>query len=522
MQNDITTPVNRVLLFDDDELHSIDDSPEPVENIRTPRQTPNRSRRQIQQIMRGKNKIERVKITGDTILEIKHLLNFLPFDRKTSPYVIRKDSIFYTLKHHNVKMPKSASLERMLTELTNVLDYDKYYKQTITGIVLFQRTFRKYLSNAYLRIQGPGIPVSRCVNTECPFTLEELSDIPAKKIITWKDDKIYGCNAELLIESIRKGWLSRRLESAIMTMDADYPIDGTQNPFTRKPLNADLIRRCMKYAEFNNIPGIFVTNVRDTYDYRRRTVRPNRIIATPTTPTTPTTPRRISRGDRRFIQRPEVRDTVVNNPTELISLFEELQSRESSVSECLRRLDFYTPLNAMSLPMEQSIGLLRMMPTINLSQDVSTELTPEVFIRYRREVQDSILPLMRTTSEMMTYSAMVELYRDVNLTQEALGNSYSLRRGIYASHVHELLTIYDHLISNMTGTIGPFHRNYLFQMIIHIYNFWKGFIDICDCILSSPDDVISQDDKRSVAISIISILYSGRFLSDEFEWAASD
>ena len=514
-ENDITIPLNHITLFDDDELNSLDDSSEPVQNIRTHR--PVRSRRQIRQIMSGKNKIERIKITGDTILEIKHLLNFLPFDRKTSPYVIRKDSIFYTLKHHNVKIPKSASLERMLTELTNVLDYDNYYKQTITGIVYFQRQFRKYLNNAYLRIQGPGIPVTRCVNTECPFTLEELCDIPSKKIITWKDDKIYGCNAELLIESIRNGYLSRRLEHTIATMDADYPIDGTQNPFTRQPLKADLLRRCMKYSEINNIPGIFVTNVRDTYNYHRRTVRPNRIVATPPTP------RRISRGDRRLISRPEVRGTVVNNPTELVRLFEELQSRESTISECLRRLDFYTPLNALSLPTEQSIHLLRMM-TVDSSQDnnVSNELTPEVFIRYRREVQDSILPLMRTTSEMLTYSSMIDLYRDVNLTQEALGNSYSLRRGVFASHIHELLTIYDHLISNLTDTIGPFHHNYLFQIIIHIYNFWKCFIDVCDCILSSSDDVISQDDKRSVAISIISILYSGRFLSDEFEWAASD
>jgi hypothetical protein len=444
--------------------------------------------------------------------------------------------------------------------------------------------FRVFMKKISRRIQGPGIPVSRCVNSECPFTLENLSDIDVDKIMTWRDGKIYGCDGEMLIKAIRDS-ISYRYHSSIEKMRPDDDVPGTENPFTRQPLKAELIHRCVKFCDYHKLDKIFrtptnippvprrviTTNVWDTplrymrapymnvYTFgadleddddedfietparnRRNIIRRSRPLTAPPARTAEnqrstdedvTPPLRDAEGET---------DSTLSAPTPLppslssllspplsvetqiramTTSLEQMSDLEEVISENLRSLDFYTPIRIMSMPLEMTRSLV-----ISIRDENVTMEHLRNFINY---IRVHVIPMMRETSNILGIHTLYNHFRRVTRENQNVDTTvYShLRRGLYIQHISSHLQraiLLDYSAEDVT----LLHIQNMLPLLKSLIEFWNKFITVFGVYfiygarLEGDREVLPIEERRSLAISLISILYHGRFLGQEFEWAS--
>jgi len=102
------------------------------------------------------------------------------------------------------KIPKTGKKDELNERIKEYLNFNDFKANVNSKIVSFQRIYKKYINNKILSLIGPGYPYSRCINEDCPFTLDELNDIGYGKVITWKEsDKIYGASVDSINEAIK-------------------------------------------------------------------------------------------------------------------------------------------------------------------------------------------------------------------------------------------------------------------------------------------------------------------------------
>lgn len=71
------------------------------------------------------------------------------------------------------------------------MDYPVFEKKILFQLESFQKILKLRVNDRIRKMVGPGVPHSKCVNEECPFTFDDVVDIPYGKLLTWKeDDKI--------------------------------------------------------------------------------------------------------------------------------------------------------------------------------------------------------------------------------------------------------------------------------------------------------------------------------------------
>lgn len=540
------------------------------------------SRKMAEKIKMGYVRPKRQVLPDTTELTIKHLLNFIPFDRKLSPYIIRKGAFLNTLHRLGYKVSKSGSLQTLLDKLLEVLDYQTHFNTLVRRLTTFQRVFRVFLKSIARRIQGPGIPVSRCVNSECPFTLENLADIPVERVMTWRDGKIYGCDGEMLAKAIRDS-ISYRYHSTIERMQPNEEVAGTENPFTRQPLKAELIHRCVKFCDFHKLEKLFrttnlqqqarrVTSAFASEDVftppRDLTLRTNVYlratlpsITRPSTELTdlldaeddeyfdtPARNRRII-GRRRFI-RPRIvsggspmsdEDIPSTHPdTENVSNIDEnpisseeiverqtaritttlgqMSSTEEAISENLRSLDFYTPINIMSVPLERTRNLVR-----HIREKTTSMEHLRVFIQY---IRVHMVPLMREAATIFSIPSLHGHFIRASRGEGVDTTIFSqIRRGLYINRIHthlERAILLDYTSEEVT----LLHIQNILPVISALVEFWSKFVAVFGAYfvfgarLDATGEILPVEERRSLAISLISILFHGRFLGQEFEWAS--
>ena len=578
---------------------SVDDTPRPQVRASPPRRI---SRKMAEKIKMGYVRPKRQVLPDTTEITAKHLLNFIPFDRKESPYIIRKGAFLNTLHRLGYKLPKSGSLQSLIDKLLEVLDYQTHYNRLIRRITSFQKMFRVFMKKISRRIQGPGIPVSRCVNSECPFTLENLSDIDVDKIMTWRDGKIYGCDGEMLIKAIRDS-ISYRYHSSIEKMRPDDDVPGTENPFTRQPLKAELIHRCVKFCDYHKLDKIFrtptnippvprrviTTNVWDTplrymrqpygnvYTFgedfgddddedfietparnRRNIIRRSRPLTAPlrTTENRRSTDEDVTPplrdGERETDSTPPPPPTLPSHHTPssspptssyppssphppsslpppppsvetqvraMTTSLEQMTDLEEVISENLRSLDFYTPIRIMSMPLEMTRNLV-----ISIRDETVTMEHLRDFINY---IRVHIIPMIRETSNILGIHTLYNHFRRVTRENQNIDSTvYShLRRGLYIQHILSHLQraiLLDYSVEDVT----LLHIQNMLPLLKSLIEFWNKFITVFGVYfiygarLEGDREVLPIEERRSLAISLISILYHGRFLGQEFEWAS--
>lgn len=534
-----------------------------------------RTSRASMRTLMGKTKLQKELLKGDRKITPAHIVRYLIFgDRKKAMCTIRKEVLRHTLEGANVRVSKSAKLQVLLEEVSRLFGYESLKQRTLASIVAVQKRFRKYVSDKSTRIMGPGFPVTRCVNHDCPFTLEPLSEIPNESIMTWRDPyrgipaKYYGCDVDMLIQSIRRELtpiVRRRIQEN--TRDPGEYIPGTKNPFTRGHLTIDLLQRCNQYTKLKGQRPLFtdepcrVNSV--STPRRRREFRPSelefivgrarrnrrrvhgglsargrqldyddeddfanarnvdRVIdndddddASTVENITAASPVPLTPvAPQRIRSLRNIRDIVLIERTALVEDILSLRTLAMETSETLRDLGFYTSETLLWEPLRICEALL---------QRTSASVILTRVVEARRFYRDRIMPMVRAISMGFSLQTVRDITRHIrtNLGREPYQQlnrilSAIRRGGMGTAAYHTLQAI---TIANPSNSPEICER---LQKTIAETIRWIMFqiITVCRYILVDGESIIPEEDRRSFVIIVIGAFVEGGFLGEEFEWA---
>ena len=424
-------------------------------------------------------------------VNVNHLIRSLPFRTKSRLCTIRKQALFDTLSDIQVNVRKTYSLGKLLEIAKETFGYDTKLKEVNKKLSIIQNIYKKYYNNIELRLQGPGVPVSRCVNEDCPYTMESLTDI--SNIFTWKDDKIYGCDFQSLYGLFskhidRSGVLYESKEDEYRSFIEEYVklsrslsirrfsrsrLGPIINPFTRSPFPGEAFHRILDIGKRRGLLS------KEPQNHRIRQ-------------------RSINRMRSREHEYPRL-DEPERNEMNVIEV-------SNTVSEHLRTLEFYTPDTILT-------DIIR--PVISYSQSSSPVplLDHAHSIRILEYITQSCIPVLENLVNHFTNS----LIRG-NISRRTPHYEFyrSFARGHCIRELHnQIRSIQDIIqLSNTSPRRVILRMRRFVRLFIHT---WRGAFNILGSLLSSDD--MNIEDKKSIAIFIIISLAQAGILREGFEWA---
>jgi hypothetical protein len=217
-----------------------------------------------EKIYYGKQPIKTKTIPKTSVLTLEDLLMCIPFSH-SKPFVkFTIDNLRLTLESYHIK--SSGSKTKLLNALLSAMDYPKHERRFLRGIIGIQRLFRLFLHDEFRRLIGPGLPVSTCLNDECPYTMEPLKEIPLNRLITWKEDaKKYGCEIYALLTDLKSKLGSPSMMRTLLRTSSGCEYTdltpqeirsrqrtlerwGFKNPFTRQSFSLEFLFRVYNYS----------------------------------------------------------------------------------------------------------------------------------------------------------------------------------------------------------------------------------------------------------------------------------
>lgn len=436
-------------------------------------------------------------ITEEQKVNVNHLIRSLPFDTKTRLCTIRKQALFNTLSSTQAHVRKTYSLNKLLEIAKETFGYNDKLELINKRLSTFQNIYKRYYNNLELRLQGPGIPVSRCVNEDCPYTMETLTDIPKTNIFTWKDDKIYGCDFQSLYTLFskhmdRQGILYECKENEYRTFIEEYVklshslntrrlsrsrLGPIINPFTRAPFPGEAFGRILDIGKRKGLLS--------------KEPRNQRIRRRPTT-------RRPTR-DQEVLNVEEETGQPVTSRTNVIELSNE-------VSEHLRSLEFYTPDTILT-------DIIR--PIFMYSQTTSPAppLNHSHSMRVLEYITQSCIPVLEHLADHFSSSLI-----RVNINRR--NPHYEFYRSFRQGYCIRALHSHNRSIQDMIHSSDTLHRHVTTRIRRYARLFlraWTEVFGLLNSLLTSVN--INVDDKKSIAIFIIISLAQTGFLNEGFEWA---
>lgn len=472
-------------------------------------------------IRMGRNKLEKEKIKGTKNISKEALLRFMIFnDRKKALTIIQKDALFHTLRELKIRVSKSSCLSKLIDELAKVYSYDELKEKVIHNISIFQKKIKDVRKNELKHIIGPGNVVSKCINSECPYTLEPLEDISHEELITWQQPyrtgKIYGCNAVCLFEYIMENVKNPRERFGEMH-NSENVRDFVFNPFTREHLTVDIVLRCFRYGELKGLVKIEKPKPIHPYTPIRREFRNNIDLQS-------TNPRRLARP--RVTRTSSVFNNVPLNilrtndriPPPLwgqhfrlrIPFIEKLEQVSDLVSESFRDLGFYTHETVM----RDLMGNISEINRDSISASVS--LNHEDIIRYNTQLADIIEDIVQPFVRIFTILLGIgEISRRIRLSQD---EHIRLARGYFNRHISRDYRSLPHTTDTLNSRIS-YILNVLYARSNYIIMMNRYLLDILYTVLVKDKDEIPEEDRRSFVIGIFGALRSCGILGDDYEWA---
>ena len=122
------------------------------------------------------------------------------------------------------------------------------YLRTSYYVIKIQKYVRRYLVRKYINLHGPGfLDRSKCVNSEDFYLMDELDKIDYTSFISFRDEidgKIYGFH----ILSLKKLILQENSKKTQIL-----------NPYTRNPINIDVITKLTDYIRISKALGIKIS-----------------------------------------------------------------------------------------------------------------------------------------------------------------------------------------------------------------------------------------------------------------------
>lgn len=454
----------------------------------------NRNIRQMSSVKISKKSFKKEIIEDGKIVTVNHLLRSLPFPSKYAFCSLRKNALFNALRLKDCDIKKSSSISQLLDIAKEVFLYEEALAKVNKGLTIIQQKYKGYLHNVELRLQGPGIPVSRCVNEDCPYTMEALTDINKFDVITWKDDKIYGCDFNAIYELF-----SKKLESnGVLFLDkVDYyndviqsyttlsernrrspfnrnPLASLFNPFTRAPFPAEFFVRIIEFGKrkclLKNIPQN----------------------------------RRILRRDPSVVV-DSVRPSLLEQDNNVD--LDEINEVSAEVSDLIQSLDFYTPANILNNVIEPLVTYIR------LPANSPVSINTTYALRTLGYLTTACLPMIEQLTIQFNSPIMRNRIRDRSLRFFAV----RFRREVYyrmildrCNDIHQYLRTTQRVPRIVTDV-----RNTV-RLFLHVwYNVMNVFVDV----IGYENVDIPLDDKKSIAISMIIALVNAGHLREGFEWA---
>lgn len=441
----------------------------------------------------SKKSFKKEIIDDGKLVTVNHLLRSLPFPSKYAFCSLRKNALFNALRLKDCDIKKTSSIAQLLDIAKDVFLYDQALARVNKGLTILQQKYKGYLQNVELRLQGPGIPVSRCVNEDCPYTMEALTDINKCDIITWKDDKIYGCDFTAIYELF-----SKKLESngVLLLEKVDHyndviqsyttlsernrrspfnrnPLASLFNPFTRAPFPAEFFVRIIEFG-------------------KRKCLLKN------------------APQNRRILRRaPPVVDSVRSSILEEddnVDL-DEINEVSAEVSDLIQSLDFYTPANILNNVVEPLVTYMR------LPENSPVSINTTYALRTLAYLTTSCLPMIEHLTIQFNSPLMRNRIGDRSLRFFAV----RFRREVYYRMISDRCIAIDQYLrtTHRVPRIVADVRNTV-RLFLHVwYNVMQVFVDV----IGYENVDIPLEDKKSIAISMIIALVNAGHLREGFEWA---
>jgi hypothetical protein len=521
---------------------------EAAENIVVYRSKSNLSMSPIMRKKFGYQAIKTITIASGKI-GIKHILGQILFENNASKfYNIRKSVLLEYIHDNGGHMKKSANLTDIIEKVKEVSDYKNLARNTLRFISIFQRRIKQWISNPELKLLGPGIPISRCVNEECPFTLENLKDLDPKNVITWKgeDSKIYGCDFMSLFVLLKNTLGGRNIytdkyEELINLLNINLSNTGRstrnnrrsvifnemKNPFTREKFQPELLVRLLQLANRRDLIKQKHKTTRSQQNIRARIRSRDEGLREPTDLVGTGRRNIIYTTDNSWQEQVAIASGITNihlNDMSLQTMYTRLMDSitvEQTLADEIRRVGFYVPESMFSSvinPVREWVRILVNDAEINapipivdvhiagLIHSIRQFIIPfysRISSYFSNPVFDGALNRSRITFSNIIHTNVI--MNGIRNIMRGSGIIHSVDE-THRSRMNDLAKHLTHLVlSSWVYCIR--------HLILEIFIRGKA-IDI-----SSGEHVISEGDRQTIAILFISALVNTGHLGSDFEWA---
>lgn len=179
---------------------------------------------------------------------------FRLFDARRPPDII-EDAISYLMTsyelwtltrpivHLTLNMKKTEIVHRLVSHIQKLYDIHTHPRRS-KAIVALQQRWKRSMHTRTDTLRGPW-PDTPAVNDTDPFSLEQLTELPAHEIFSYKDEdgRVFAFHAPELECAIRQGQIT--------------------NPYTQKPIPAPELQRLQRVMKY--LPKIELPYAPDTW-----------------------------------------------------------------------------------------------------------------------------------------------------------------------------------------------------------------------------------------------------------------
>ena len=543
---------------------------EPVENIVVYRGKPSQPMSHTKRRMLGYQPIKTTTITSGKI-EFKHIIGQMLFDSSMGKlYNIRKQVLLEYIRDNGGHIKKSSTLVEILDKIKKMSYYNVRSSKIIHCIQSVQKKFKEWLYNPEVRLLGPGIPITKCVNDECPFTLENLKDLGDGNVITWRgeDTKIYGCDFIGLFTLLKTTLGGRtiytdRYEELMNILNEIIKIQKDQrakpirnnrrymifnemkNPFNREKFQPELLSRLLQLANRRNM--IKPRTMRNNHVHRRARIRvrhgrdidspemeevrnlvgagvtmpeqrPNIVLYSTDDATNWEQQIIIAERITHISRNPEA-DTF--NLRNLLQTIEGFVVTEQRLADEIRKLGFYVPDNMFSTvfnPVRECIRVLT-----NDSETTSPIPIIDVHVaNLIHSIRHYLIPIygrirLYFSNPVFTGGisrAHISLSNIIHTTTILNGMRTIMRNGgiihsLDETHRSRLISVSKHLVHMVVVSWVYCIQHLLLELFVRGQTIH----------ISTGEHTIPEGDRQTIAILLISALVNTGHLGSDFEWA---
>ena len=151
-----------------------------------------------------------------------------------------------TFSHYNLEVSKGSTKKQLVARLRAFFALLSLAKSNLNHVLRIQSWFKRHLIREVSQLRGPGIhDLNRCVNTEDVISLDKLTDLPYRLLITYRDteDKlIYGFDIRSITSIIK---------------------NDKKNPYNTREIRQEFVRKVFRLQHLLTVLHINTDNLEE-------------------------------------------------------------------------------------------------------------------------------------------------------------------------------------------------------------------------------------------------------------------